>query len=186
MPNVDDTTWELTAADGSVIVHTGVTGRAARTGHRLTIEMQRWSASVTWGDGEPTALTATIPVDSLQVRSGEGGLTPFTGVEKSVARANAVKTLRADRFSDITFEASSIQKSVDGYHVDGTLTIHGQSRSHGLDLTVDDRGDRWVITTDTGITQSDFGIKPYSQMMGALKVADDVRVTVEVSHTKSD
>ena len=29
------------------------------------------------------------------------------------------------------------------------------------------------------ITQSDFGIKPYSAMMGALKVADDVEIRAE-------
>ncbi len=132
------TTWELSAADGTVMVRTDVTGPAARTGHRLTIEMTEWSAQVRWAGSEPESLTARIVVDSLQVRSGEGGLTPMSGPERSVARSNALKSLKADKFREIEYESSSIIKSDNGYRVDGAVCILGRSRPHPLELTVTD------------------------------------------------
>ncbi|MFW0796936.1 YceI family protein [Gordonia sp. CPCC 205515] len=177
-----ETTWELTAADGAVRVHTDVAGRAARTGHRLTIGLEQWTATVTFDDDEPTGIEASIAVDSLKVESGEGGLTPMSGPEKMVARGNALKSLKADKFPDITYSSSSITKSDNGYHVDGTLTIHGKNRPQTLDLTVDDVDGGREISTEATITQTDFGIKPYSLMMGTLKVADDVRVEITVTH----
>ncbi|AFA76151.1 YceI domain-containing protein (plasmid) [Gordonia polyisoprenivorans VH2] len=176
------TTWELSAADGTVMVRTDVTGPAARTGHRLTIEMTEWSAQVRWAGSEPESLTARIVVDSLQVRSGEGGLTPMSGPERSVARSNALKSLKADKFREIEYESSSIIKSDNGYRVEGAVCILGRSRPHPLELTVTDASGRWHITTETPLVQTEFGIKPYALMMGALKVADEVTVTVEVDH----
>ncbi len=35
------------------------------------------------------------------------------------------------------------------------------------------------LTGDATVKQSSFGIKPYSALFGALKVADDVRVAIE-------
>ncbi|MGC4932177.1 YceI family protein [Gordonia sp. DT30] len=181
---MSETTWQLGATDGSVTVYTDVTGPAARTGHRLTIEMTQWSAQVTWAGEEPATVSASIAVDSLQVRAGAGGVTPMSGPERSVARANALKSLKADKFREITYESGSITRSDGGYRVDGTVTIHGRRRECALDLAVDGSPGRWRICTETTLSQSDFGIKPYSLMMGALKVADEVRLGIEISPTR--
>ena len=45
--------WSLHAPDGELLLRTGVAGRAARMGHRLTIAMTRWQATVTWDGDEP-------------------------------------------------------------------------------------------------------------------------------------
>ncbi|QTI67300.1 YceI family protein [Gordonia polyisoprenivorans] len=178
------TTWELSAADGTVTVRTDVTGPAARTGHRLAIEMTEWTAQVRWAGTEPDSLTARVVVDSLQVRSGGGGVTPMSGPERAVARVNALKSLKAGKFREIEYESSSIIKSDNGYRVEGAVCILGRSRPHPVELTVSDASGRWHITTETSLVQTDFGIKPYALMMGALKVADEVTVTIEVDHLR--
>ncbi|GAB98625.1 hypothetical protein GONAM_02_01480 [Gordonia namibiensis NBRC 108229] len=179
-----ESVWEFTESDGSVVVRTDVGGRAARTGHRLMIAMRTWSASVTLTDLVPTNLKATISVDSLHVESGEGGLTPMTGAEKSLARVNALKSMDAEKYPEIAYEASTFRATDDGYHADGVLTIHGRSRPHALDLQVVETPDGWQISAESTVTQSDFGIKPYSLMMGTLKVVDDVRIVVEAARTR--
>ncbi len=180
-----ESVWEFTESDGSVVVHTDVGGRAARTGHRLTIAMRTWSASVTLTDDlVPTNLSATIAVDSMHVESGEGGLTPMTGAERSLARMNALRSMGADKYPEITYAADTFRATDGGYRADGVLAIHGRSHPHGLDLQVVETADGWQISTESTITQSDFGIKPYSLMMGTLKVVDDVRVVVEVARTR--
>ena len=37
---------------------------------------------------------------------------------------------------------------------------------------------------ETILAQTDFGVRPYSLMMGSLKVADEVQVIIDVSYTK--
>ena len=181
---MSESAWEFSHDDGTVTVYTGVAGRAARTGHRLTIEATRWSGSATVDDDAPdgplpTALTASIEVDSLDVVAGEGGLTPLTGAEKTLARSNALKSLQADKFATITVECTTITKTPSGFRAEATLTICGHSRPHTLDFVVHADGGRRAIRAETTVSHREFGIKPYSLMMGALKVADEVRVVVE-------
>ena len=114
--------WTIDASDGELVIHTGVAGRAAKMGHRLTIVMKRWQATVNWSDGEPVAAQLTVDVDSLEVLQGEGGLTTLSGPEKILVRSNALRQLRAGRFRQIRFDADAIDESQDGYRLTGTKT----------------------------------------------------------------
>ncbi|UQE76097.1 YceI family protein [Gordonia sp. PP30] len=168
-------TWNLTAADGDLLLHTATAGRAARTGHRLTIEMTSWTATAEVDDdGHPLSVTLTVDVDSLTVLKGEGGLAPWTGAEPGIARSNALKSLDAKKFPTITYRSTAVQRDGDTYRVDGELTVHGVTRPHPLTVTSADG----VFSCETVVTQTDFKIKPFSLMMGTVKVADDVALTI--------
>lgn len=181
---VNEIVWEFSQSAGSVSVKTDVAGRAARTGHRLTLEMREWSAAVTMHGRVPVALRATVAVGSLEVTAAQGGVTPMTGAEKSLARTNALRSLNAERYPEILYEADTITATDDGFGVDGRLTIHGRTRAHRLDLRVEETEDRWRITAETPVVQTDFGVKPYSLLMGTLKVADEVRVRIDVHRVR--
>jgi polyisoprenoid-binding protein YceI len=178
--------WNLDASDGELIVRTGVEGRAARMGHRLTIAINAWHATVTWTGGEPASVELIVEVNSLEVRKGEGGITPLSAPEKTVVRSNALNTLGARRFPRIRFGSSDIGKTRDGYRLAGTLEIHGTTRTLVVDVRVDDPGRSWAMACETGVRQSDYGIKPYSLLMGAVKVADHVTVSWRASRRKDD
>ena len=177
-------TWTLTSSDGELLVHTGVTGRASKMGHRLTIAMRRWRATVRWSDDEPVSAQLTVDVDSLEVLQGEGGLTPLSGPEKILVRSNALRQLGAGRFPEIRFDADSIDHSQDGYRLAGTLQIHGKTRQYVIDLRTEDLGEVWRLSTEAVVRQSDFGVKPYSLVMGSLKVVDDVTVSFTAQHER--
>lgn len=162
---------------------TGVAGPAARMGHRLTIVMGAWQAAVGWRGSTPATAELTVEVDSLKVLKGEGGVTPLSPPERSLVRVNALKSLDARKYPRIHFTAGEITATPDGYRLVGTVEIHGRSRPQIVDLTVEDRGDHWAMSTRVPVTQSDFGLKPYSLMMGTLKVADTV--SVEFSGTRA-
>lgn len=173
----------LAASDGELLLHTGVTGRAARMGHRLTIAMTAWRAEVSFAGDRPTGVRLTVEVDSLQVRSGEGGLTPLSGPEKALVRSNALKCLAAQRYPQIRFAATDITATADGYRLAGQLDIHGQVHPHTVDVVVDpvddadDTGGRRLRVLQSTVRQTDYGVTPFSQLMGSLKVADDVTVS---------
>ncbi|OBI77619.1 YceI family protein [Mycobacterium sp. E740] len=169
-------TWKLDQSDGELTIRTGVQGRAAKMGHRLTIAMNAWHATVEWVDGEPTRVTLDIEVDSLEVLSGEGGVTPLTGPEKALARSNALKVLDAKRFPTITFETDDIEKNDDGYRLNGQLSIHGTTREQVVEVVTTNTKEMWHISCEADVRHSDFGLKPYSMFMGAMKVADEVTI----------
>ena len=179
---MSESNWSLTPADGQLRIITGVAGRAAKMGHRLTIGMQSWQAEVRWAGGKPTGVELTVDVDSLQVLSGEGGLTPLGGPEKGIARSNALKSLDAKKFPQIRFTADDVAVTAGGYRLTGTVEIHGTTRPQSVDVTVEDRGDAVALSARVQVTQSDFGVKPYSLLMGSLKVADEV--TIDFSATR--
>jgi polyisoprenoid-binding protein YceI len=169
-------TWQFDQSDGQLSIRTGVEGPAAKMGHRLGIAMNNWKAEVTWSAGEPAALSLTVDVESLEVRSGEGGVTPLTGPEKTLARSNALKALDVKRFPQIAFDANDIRRISTGYRLAGAVQLHGTERECMVDLQVDERDDVWHMSGEVVLRQTDFGIKPYSMLMGAMRVTDAVTV----------
>jgi polyisoprenoid-binding protein YceI len=179
-----DTVWRLDASDGELLVRTGVGGRAAKIGHRLKIAMTAWRAAVWWAAGEPAAVELTVDVASLEVLRGEGGVTPLSGPEKVIVRSNALKSLDADQFPQVRFRADDIEKAREGYRLTGTVEIHGRARSRVIDLRVEDLGDAWRMSCEAVVCQSEFGVKPYSLLLGAIKVVDDVTVSFTADRIK--
>jgi polyisoprenoid-binding protein YceI len=178
--------WRLDASDGELLIRTGVKGRAARMGHRLTIVMTRWQATVSWAGAEPVAAELAVETDSFDVLRGEGGVKGLSGPEKTLVRSNALKSLDAGRFPEIRFTAETIDKTDDGYRLTGKLHIRGKSRQHVIDLRTEDLGDSWRMSAESSVRQTDYGVRPYSLLMGSVQVADDVTVSFAAVHAKDD
>lgn len=178
--------WTLDASDGELVLRTGVVGRAARLGHRLTIAMTRWQALVNWSGTDPVAGELVAEVDSFEVMRGEGGVKGLSEPEKALVRANALKTLNASRFPHIRFTTEAIAQTGNGYRLTGKLHIRGKSREHVIDLHTEDLGAAWRISADTTVRQSNYGVKPYSLLMGSIRVADEVSVAFTAVRAKDD
>jgi polyisoprenoid-binding protein YceI len=169
--------WTFDASDGELQLRTGVTGRAARMGHRLTIAMTRWQATVNWDRDEPVSAELVVDVDSFEVLRGEGGVKGLSGPEKAVVRSNALRSLNAGRFPEIRFTTDTIDKTDNGYRLGGALKIRGKSQEHVIDLRTEDLGDSWRLSAESTVRQSDYGIKPFSLLMGSVQVVDEVAVS---------
>jgi polyisoprenoid-binding protein YceI len=155
-------------------------------GHRLTIAMRRWQATVRWDGADPVAAELAVQTDSIEVLRGEGGVKGLSGPEKALVRSNALKSLNADRFPEIRFTADVIDQTDNGYRLTGALQIHGKRREHVIDLRTEDLGDSWQVSAKCSVRQSDYGIKPYSLLMGSVQVADDVTLSFTAVHVKDD
>jgi len=154
----------------------GRDGAAAKAGHDLVIEVKSWEATLTVAD-DPADSSVALSADptSLHVLKGEGGLQALGDDDKADIR----KTIDKDvlKKKDISFSSSSVAADGDGLTVSGDLTMGGKTKPATFTLT----GDGGSIAGSTTLTQSDWGIKPYSALFGALKVNDDVTVEVEGS-----
>ncbi|OSC29284.1 S-adenosyl-L-methionine-dependent methyltransferase [Mycobacterium vulneris] len=177
MTSDENSVWTIGPADGELLLHTGVAGRAARMGHRLTIAMTRWRATVRWADFRPDSAELVVETDSFEVLRGDGGVKGLSGTEKALVRSNALKSLSASRFPEIRYTTDVIEEADDGYRLTGTLEIRGKSRDHVIEVHTEDLGESWRMSVESTIRQSDYGIKPYSLLMGSVQVADEVSLT---------
>lgn len=163
-------TYTLGPDDGTLSVRTGRTGTVAKAGHDLLIHVAAWSATL---DLETPQVTLDADAASLHVIEGTGGM---KGLDED-DRDNIRQTIDDEilKRGDIRFRSTAVERTGDGLAVRGDLTIAGATRPIGFDLALS--GDR--VTGAAVVTQTEWGIKPYSALFGALKVADEVRVEID-------
>jgi polyisoprenoid-binding protein YceI len=171
-------TYGLGPADGTLWLRTGRTGAAAKAGHDLLIHVTSWEATVEVGeDPADTSIALNVDATSLRVREGTGGMKALGDDD----RANIEQTIDDEilKRQGIRFRSTRVQPAADGsgFGVQGDLTLLGTTRPIAFDLAVD--GDR-TLSAVVVINQTDWGIKPYSALFGALKVADAVELGIEV------
>lgn len=61
-------------------------------------------------------------------------------------------------------------------HINGRLELHGEERDVRIEVLEENGG----LTVALHVHQPDFGIRPYSAMLGSLKVKADVKIVVEL------
>lgn len=149
-------------------------GVAQKVGHDLVLVVERWSASVTTsGDGAVEAVTAEADSGSLRVVEGRNGLKPLSDKDRRDIKGSIdEKVLRRQ---PITFSSTSVQARDGGLRIEGELSIGGERRPVTLALDVADDRVRGTLA----LTQSAWNIKPYKALMGALKVRDEVQITID-------
>lgn len=177
--------WTLDASDGELVLRTGVVGRAARLGHRLTIAMTRWQALVNWSGTDPVAGELVAEVDSFEVMRGEGGVKGLSEPESSGAGERAENAQRQPLPPYSLYHGSHCPDR-EWVPPDRETAHPGKSREHVIDLHTEDLGAAWRISADTTVRQSNYGVKPYSLLMGSIRVADEVSVAFTAVRAKDD
>jgi polyisoprenoid-binding protein YceI len=76
----------------------------------------------------------------------------------------------------VTFSSDGMENT-GGLSVRGKLTIVGVDRPSMVELVLDEAGH---VTGKISVLQSEWGIKPYKALMGALKVRDEVEIVLDV------
>jgi polyisoprenoid-binding protein YceI len=160
--------------NSTLAVNTGRTGAVARAGHDLLIHVTSWEATLAVAD-DPAKSRVEVTADgsSLRVLEGTGGIQALDEDDKqNIQQTIDDEVLHRTRAS---FRSSSVRPTASGLHVEGELSL--LERTHPLAFDVSADGNEGIEAVAV-ITQSDFGMKPYTALFGALKVADDVRVTL--------
>lgn len=161
---------------GTISVLTYREGIAQKVGHDLVIDVGNWQATVQAAqDGTLSSIELEVDANSLQVREGHHGVKPLTDRDRDEIRKNvAEKVLRGQ---PIGFRSAALQN--DG----GTLTGNGElsvgSAGRPISFELASRSDG-RLTGSLPLTQSEWGIKPYRGLMGALKVRDAVEIVIDV------
>jgi hypothetical protein len=186
---------------GRVVIKTTRAGLAARAGHDLTIEVTRWSAQVqvpAGDDGGLAAATVSADLDlgSLEVREGTGGALPLTDrdrreIKKQMGQilGSATATFASTRVIPAgsggfgsggpgSSGSGSSGSGSSGGAVEGTVTLNGKTQPARLQVTAPGDGQYRGSAT---LTQTGFGIKPYSGFFGTLKLKDEVTLEFQLT-----
>lgn len=175
--------FEVGPESGSLLIKTGREGLGARAGHDLVIEATRWAGQVRIDPGEPRRGHIEVRVDTrgLEVREGHGGARRLTDKDRRDIKNNIEeKVLHADREPELMFTADTVAVEDHHAHLKGDLTIGGQTRPASVEVDLVPAADGLHAHGAIPIRQTDYGIKPYSALMGMLKVADQVEVDFDV------
>ncbi len=165
-------THQIGPSNGSLTIKTGREGAAAKAGHDLVLEATSWDGTVEIGDSASVKLT--VDPGSIQVVSGSGGAKPLGDKDKAdIKKSMDGKVLGS---SQITFQSSEVKVDDSSMNVSGDLSVAGSSNSITVPLSVGGDG---TVSGSVTLSQSDYGIKQFKALMGALKVSDSVEVQLE-------
>lgn len=159
----------------SLEVRTFRDGLAAKAGHDLVLAVTRWQATAEVA-ADPAAWRIALDADprSLEVRGAHGGVKPLTDADRREIAATIDRKVLGRR--PIEFRSSAVRREGERLVVEGELHIAGRSAplTAELDVAPDGR-----IAGTVPVVQSRWGIEPYRAMMGALKVRDEVEVSID-------
>jgi len=162
--------------NGTLQVRTYREGLAQKVGHDLIIDVGQWDAAAeVREDGTLSAVQLNADPHSLHVREGLRGVKPLT--EKD--RANIHKTIDEKILGGrpIAFRSTAVEPDNGELTVHGELELAGTRRPASFELSAAADG---RVRGTLPVTQSEWGIKPYRGMMGALKVRDTIEVVLDV------
>ncbi len=154
-------------------------GMGAKLAHDLVLKASRWSGTLNVDDN-PSACSASVTVDprSIEIVDARGGVKGLSDKDRRDIDKNInEKVLETGKFPELKFESTSVSGSEPNLTVAGNMTIKGTTRPVNVDLNVNGT----TVTAQTSISQKDFGIKPFSAMMGAIKLRDDVDFELTVT-----
>jgi polyisoprenoid-binding protein YceI len=170
-------THTVGADNGTLQVRTYREGLAQKVGHDLIIDVERWDAvAEVREDGTLSAVQLSADPHSLQVREGLRGIKPLSEKDRADIRSTIDEKILEGR--PIAFRSTAVEPGDGGLTVRGELELAGTRRPASFELSAAPDG---RLRGTLPVTQSEWGIKPYRGMMGALKVRDTVEVVIDVA-----
>jgi hypothetical protein len=169
MPKFDQRTAECH-------VFTFKEGALSALAHDLEIGVGRFTIDVT----DELAVDARFEVGSLTVLHAIKDGRPHAmadGDKRKIERNIADDVLDARRYPEIRFRAAKAAPAGDGFVLAGELSLHGKTRP----LEIKTRLANGTQLAEVTLHQPDFGIKPFSAMLGTLKIKPDVKVRLSLA-----
>jgi polyisoprenoid-binding protein YceI len=166
------------ASTATCHVFTFKEGVLSAVAHDLRLRVERFTIDI---DEAAGSVRARLFADSLRVdcamKAGRDDPDALSDRNRREIEGNIVDdVLHARRHPQIVFRSTEVEGEGDERRITGTLALHGTERP--LAVTARRHAGRW--TAEVELRQPDFGIKPYSAMLGALRIQPTVRVRVSV------
>lgn len=150
-----------------------ISSKSVKTTVAGTSTMHDWTMTSTSGTFSGTV--AGNSINNIQYNLGAKTLKSGKGAMDS----NAYKAMKADKFPNITFTATSVNMGKGT--ITGKLKVTDVTKTVSFPVNVAKSGNTYTITGTETIKMSDFGVTPPSFMMNTVKTGNDIKITVNVS-----
>ncbi|MFN0246854.1 MAG: YceI family protein [Kofleriaceae bacterium] len=162
--------------DAECHVFTFKEGALSALAHDLELAVRRFTIEVT----DELAVDAKFEASSLAVLHAIKDGRPrdvSEGDKRKIERNIADDVLETRRHPEIRFRAAKAVPAGDGFVLAGELSLHGKTRP----LEIKTRPANGKQVAEITLHQPDFGIKPFSAMLGTLKIKPDLKVRVSLT-----
>jgi polyisoprenoid-binding protein YceI len=166
-------------------------GALARAGHNHVIASHDVTGKVFVNDELARSSfrlqfpVASLTVDEPQLREQAGEEFP-PGVPDSAKQGTKKNLLGdalldAEHFPTITVASTRIDASPQGgLNAQVQVTVRDQTRTVSVPVRYEIKAEQLLVTGELPLKQSDVGLKPFSVMMGALEVKDDMKIQFHI------
>jgi polyisoprenoid-binding protein YceI len=143
----------------------------------------KYMGTVEFDEQNPAASKVAVRIDASSIDTRE---------EKRDAHLRSPDFFDVEKFPELTFASTAVEKSDDGYRVTGDLTIHGVTRPVVLEADFLGHGkDPWGnerigFSAKTSINRKDFGLS-WNQALetGGVLVGEKIEIALDVQAVKA-
>lgn len=96
---------------------------------------------------------------------------------KEINESIVKEVLDAETYPDISLSSSSVIREDSKYLVSGKLSMHNRDRDISFFVQ---KTDSACYTSDVKLHLPDFGIKPFSTLLGAVRIKPDILIHIEI------
>lgn len=164
------------AKDADCRVFTYKDGLLSAVAHDLELRVGSFEIEVS--DGRITARFDPRSIEVVDaILDGRRAPGALSARDKEKIQSNIVsEVIPVKKHPDVRFESSEVVEEAGGWTVRGRLELAGRSRELVVKATRE--GD--AALAEVVLHQPDFGIKPYTAMLGTLKIKPDIRVRIRI------
>lgn len=175
-------------SDVRILVYRG--GELARFGHNHVVSSADLQGFVLQADDKlASRFDLFLPLDRLIVddpamraEEGEGFASAVSEKDRQGTRANMLgeKGLDAAQFPFLQLSGKVAANSPSALTLNININIHGQSRSLTTEANITENADGLTVAGSFEVLQSDFGVEPFSALLGRLRVLDEVKIKYRI------
>lgn len=162
--------------DAECLVFTYKEGLLSKLAHDLKLRVTRFRGEVAEG---PLRVSASFDAGSLRVLCAvRDGIEDLLGAadRRKIEETIRDEVLHSRAHPQVRFESTAVRAEGEGFRIEGTLRIRERERAVAcITRLLDGRQ-----VAELRLHQPDFGIRPYSTMLGTLKIRPDVLVRLAV------
>lgn len=164
------------ASTAECLVFTFKDGLLSRVGHDLKLRCDRFSVTLEEGRVEATFDTSEWTCVTALKKGRENPSALSAKDKQQIVDNLRSSVLLPSKHPEIRFVSTDVSRKGNALDVRGELTLSGTTRP--ISATARKIGSNWVAEVE--LDQTDYGIKPFTALMGTLKVKPRVKVRLKV------
>ena len=140
---------------------------------------RKFTVDVDFDERQPEKSSVVAHIDASSID---------TGVEARDAHLRSADFLEAEKYPELTFRSTGIEKKGDEYWINGDLTIRGETRPVALEAEIGgvvpnlQGGRRAAFSASTKISRKNWGLTwNVALESGGFLVSDEIRISLDVA-----